>query len=65
MYWIEVYYENGKTLRKETSNINESYNILARYLNGHGSPKPRVQLIKAGYNETTTGEWNKTEKVAF
>lgn len=44
-YWIEVYFENGKTLRKDSDYLNEIYAVFCRYNNGRG--KPRVQMIKS------------------
>lgn len=62
MYWIEVYYTNGKTLRKESDNINETYAIIRRYINGR--MKPSVQVIKAGRDDEHTGTWDKLEYIA-
>lgn len=61
MYWIEVYFENGKTLRKESKDINGSYKVLCRYNNGNN--RPRVQSIKAGYMDTTNLHLNKLNNV--
>ena len=61
-YWIEVYYTNGKTLRKESNTINETYAILNRYVNGR--VKPSVQYVRAGYSDRMTHQWNKIESVA-
>ena len=61
MYWIEVYFENGKTLRKESNNINDTYVVYSRYSNGRG--KPRVQMIKSGYDKVQTGELNKVKNI--
>ena len=55
MYWIEVVFANGKILRKEANNINETNNVLARY--SVDKKQPRVQYIKAGRDDTVTGEW--------
>lgn len=55
-YWIEVYFENGKTLRKESDTINETYNVLNRYSDKYHR-KPRVQSIKAGCDDHQTGNW--------
>lgn len=63
MYWIEVFFENGKTLRKETVDLNASFAVYCRYANGRG--KPRVQMIKAGYDDATTLELCKVEGVAI
>ena len=61
MYWIEVYFENGKTLRKESNNINDMYVVYSRYSDGNG--KPRVQMIKSGYDDVHTGELNKVKHI--
>ena len=53
MYWIEIYFENGKTLKKETDSLNDSYAVLRRYENGIAK-WPRVQYIKAGNKKQTT-----------
>ena len=50
MYWIEIYFENGKTLRKESDNLNETYKVLERY-DGNRSTQ-RVQGIRAGRDNT-------------
>ena len=55
MYWIEVVFVNGKTLRKEAHSINETNKVLERY--SVDKRQPRVQYIKAGRDDTVTGEW--------
>lgn len=55
MYWIEVYFENGKTLRKESSVLNDTYGVFARY--STGGRKPRVQKIRAGHGDEESGLW--------
>jgi len=61
-YWIEVYYSNGKTLRKESDTINETLVVLNRYTNGR--IKPSVQYIKAGRGDQQTGYWDKVKYIA-
>lgn len=61
MYWIEVDFENGKTLRKESENINGSYKVWARYSNSNS--RPRVQRITAGYDDTLTLNFDKLNNV--
>jgi len=63
MYWIEVYFENGKTLRKESTNLNGSYKVLTRYNNGRN--RLRVQRIVAGHDDVTTLDINKTSQLVF
>lgn len=63
MYWIEVSFENGKTLRKESDNINDTYKVWARYY--QYSRQPRVQSIKAGVNNNETGNWNLVEGIVI
>lgn len=57
MYWIEVYFENGKTLRKESSDLNDTYDVFMRYSVGL-ERKPRVQNIRAGLDDNETGLWS-------
>ena len=61
MYWIEIYFENGKTLRKESDSINETYRVLARYDSNRS--KQRVQGIRAGRNESLFLRKDLTEKI--
>lgn len=63
MYWIEVYFENGKTLRKESDSLNEVYKVLVRYDENRG--RHRVQGIRTGRDEIQTGDKNKLEKIAI
>lgn len=61
MYWIEIYFENGKTLRKESDSINETYKVLARY-DGNRT-KRRVQGIRAGRDDTLLLRKDLIEKI--
>lgn len=63
MYWIEVYFENGKTLRKESDNLNEIYKVLVRY--DEGRKNLRVQTIKTGRDEVTLQEKNKVGDICL
>ena len=63
MYWIEVKFTNGKTLRKESENLNESYEVWERYT--RTGKQPQVQQIKAGRGDTVTGEWTMLNSIAF
>lgn len=63
IYWIEVKYTNGKTLRKESKTINETYDVLTRYING--KVKPSVQQVTAGYDDVVTGCWNKMDSIVY
>lgn len=47
MYWIEVDFDNGKTLRKEDPSMNETFKVYARYTNPSKS-KPKVLAVRAG-----------------
>ena len=47
MYWIEVDFANGKTLRKETDNLNESYRTYNRYSRGYHK-RVKVIAIRTG-----------------
>lgn len=61
MYWIEVYFENGKTLRKESNSLNEIYQVLCRY--DVKRKHLRVQGIRSGRDSTRISEINKTEGI--
>lgn len=61
MYWIEVYFQNGKTLRKESDSINETYVVLTRYNNGNNN-SPKVNSIKCGRDDTVTYYLDKLER---
>jgi len=62
-YWIEVKFTKGKTLRKDTLSLNDSYAIFCRYMRYSGSPG--VQEIVAGFDDVTTGQWNLIEKIVI
>lgn len=57
MYWIEVDFSNGKKVRREYDNMNDSYAVLRRYNNGRN--RPDWNVIRAGVNDKQTGEWIK------
>lgn len=61
MYWIEIYFENGKTLRKESENLNETYKVLERYDNNRS--KQRVQGIRAGRDDSLLLSKDLTENI--
>jgi hypothetical protein len=65
MYWIEVDFANGKTLRKETEDLNESYSVFTRYC--CGSPRKRypVQRVRAGFAEKQTFECDHLQRIDF
>jgi hypothetical protein len=63
MYWIEVYFENGKTLRKESESLNETYKVLARYDSNRS--KQRVQGIRAGRDDSVLLHKDLTEKICM
>jgi len=63
MYWIEIYFENGKTLRKESDNINETYKVLVRYDSNRS--KQRVQGIRAGHNDSLLLNKDLTENICM
>lgn len=58
MYWVEIDYRNGKTVRKEYTTINDSYAVVNKC-----SAKHRVQRstdvtkMRMGFDDTQTGEW--------
>ena len=57
MYWIEVDFANGKTLRKESNNINDTYEVLSRYCCSGTQPKKkgmRVVKVRAGNEQAVT-----------
>lgn len=63
MYWIEVYFENGKTLRKESESLNEVYKVLSRY--NENRKHHRVQRIRSGRDEIKTDDKNKLENIVI
>jgi hypothetical protein len=65
MYWIEVDFANGKTLRKETEDLNESYSVYARYCCGSPHKRHPVQRVRAGYEDAQTFECDHLNKIDF
>lgn len=61
MYWIEIYFENGKTLRKESNDLNDTYKVLTRY--DGNRLKQRVQSIRAGRDDTMLLRKDKFDKI--
>ena len=61
MYWIKVYFANGKTLKKESTNVNDSYKIYCRYVNSR--VHNRVCGIVAGYDSVETLRIDTLEKI--
>lgn len=57
MYWIEVDFTNGKTIRREYEDLNDSFAVLRRYNNGR--TKPQWNSIRSGYKDIKTGEWKR------
>ena len=57
LYWIEVDFANGKTLRKESLNLNETYSVLNRYNDAY-KRNPKPLQIRAGSHTLQTGTWN-------
>ena len=60
-YWIEVLFENGKTLRKESKSMNEIYSTLIRYDENRG--RHRVQRIRTGRDDIVANTSNKMDKI--
>lgn len=58
-----MYFENGKTLRKESESLNEVYQVLIRY--DENRRRHRVQGIRSGRDEIRTGEVNKMEHITI
>jgi len=53
MYWIEVDFSNGKTLRKESESLNDTYAVYGRYTE-RSRRNLVVTAIRAGYGNNTT-----------
>lgn len=53
MYWIEVDFSNGKTLRKESELLNDTYAVYGRYTE-RSRRNLVVTEIRAGYGNNTT-----------
>lgn len=64
MYWIEIDFANGKTLRKEYESLNDSYAVYNRYCCGSQKKHP-VQRIRAGYGDQQTFECNHMDGVCM
>ena len=64
-YWIEVYFANGKTLRKESDNINDSYVVYNRYCCNNPNKKHAVQKVVTGNQFGTTFECNHVDGVCM
>lgn len=64
MYWIEVYFSNGKTLRKESDSINDTYVVYNRYC-CMSSKKIPVQRVVAGRDDQTTFDCNHFKNIAL
>ena len=47
MYWIEVDFDNGKTLTKESKDLNDTFKVYSRYKDNHNK-KVKVLAIRAG-----------------
>mgnify|MGYP001546988478 CR=1 FL=1 len=54
MYWIEVDFSNGKTLRKQSEALNETYKVFTRYCCGNQPAKVRVLQVRAGKDNHQT-----------
>lgn len=61
-YWIEVYFTNGKILRKDTDDLNDSYGVFCRYCCGSNT-KHQVQMVKSGNEFGETFVCNHTENI--
>ena len=61
MYWIEVDFANGKTLRKESESLNDSFAVYNRYCCNAPKRKQQVQRVRAGFAERQTLECDHTE----
>lgn len=57
MYWIEVDFANGKTMRKEYESLNDSFAVFKRYCCGAPKRTP-VQRVRAGRDDKQTFECN-------
>lgn len=65
MYWIEIDFANGKTLRKEYESLNDSYAVYARYCCGTPHKKHPVQRVRAGYGDRRTFECDHMDGVCM
>lgn len=64
MYWIEVYFSNGKTLRKESNSINDTLVVYDRYC-CRSVKKTQVQRVVAGRDDQTTFDCNHFKNIAL
>jgi len=60
MYWIEVDFSNGKTLRKDADNINETYRLFSRYCRGTQPKRVKVLQVRAGNAQQQTHVYDHT-----
>ena len=58
MYWIEIDFANGKTMRKEYESLNDSFAVYNRYCCGAPKRKQQVQRVRAGRDDEQTFECN-------
>lgn len=59
---------NGKTIRRESDNINYTYAVKNKYTNTYCSrykTGPYAVCIKAGNEQGITGGWNLLEGIVF
>lgn len=58
MYWIELDYRNGKTVRKEYTTVNDSYAVWKKCGVKHAVKRSTdVIKMRMGFDNTQTGEW--------
>ena len=65
MYWIEIDFANGKTLRKEYESLNDSYAVYSRYCCGSPHKKHPVIYVRAGRDDQQTFECNHVDGVCM
>lgn len=65
MYWIEIDFANGKTLRKEYESLNDSFAVYSRYCCGTPNKKHQVQRVRAGRDDQETFECDHLENVCM
>jgi len=53
MYWVEIDFSNGKTLRKESELLNDTYQVFCRY-NQKTRRNLVVKEIRAGCGNNET-----------
>jgi len=64
MYWIEIDFANGKTLRKEYKSLNDSFAVYKRYCCGSQKRTP-VQRVRAGREDQQTYECNHVSDICM